>query len=483
MPELRKLRVFLCCTAQDKYKPFIRETYARLEDEGWIEPWLDDEKLLPGLNWDAEVEKAVGDADCVIIFISKRAIVENRYVQRELRFVLNCALENIRRSISIIPLRLDDCPIPRHVQPWQYYDFSVFNQREHVYKRLVNNLQIRANLNPNINSPSQSAHFISASDWNEKYGSAPEVLKDFDLIEIPAGKFLMGSKVANSAALDDEFPQHPCHIPYNYWITRFPITNEHFGEFAVSNKRTDVLIPQWRSYPNQPAVNVSWHQAVTYVNWLNRVFGRELEQGLVFRLPTEAEWERAARGDFGREWPWGNENLDQMIDRELAYAPNYSSGDDFCGSSEVSEFFAKIFKFDTREVYKVNSAVQSDAEVRWKFKSKMDYTELKKKITALRKKPDLVDVGSFSPLTDSPYEVADMMGNVIEWTQSLYEPYPYDAEDGRESSGGDGKRVLRGLFAPTERFSVRCAKRFCASPNEKYSLLGFRIVVAPPTSL
>jgi hypothetical protein len=53
----RKLRVFLCHSSQDK--SIVRELYQRLNAEGWIDPWLDEEKLLPGQDWDMEIEKAV----------------------------------------------------------------------------------------------------------------------------------------------------------------------------------------------------------------------------------------------------------------------------------------------------------------------------------------------------------------------------------------------------------------------------------------
>jgi hypothetical protein len=57
----RKLRVFLCHSSNDK--PIVRELYRRLSAEGWIDPWLDEEKLLPGQDWDMEIEKAVETAD------------------------------------------------------------------------------------------------------------------------------------------------------------------------------------------------------------------------------------------------------------------------------------------------------------------------------------------------------------------------------------------------------------------------------------
>lgn len=490
MPEPHNLRIFLCYAPPDR--AIIRELCERLTAEAWIDPWMDEERLLPGMDWNIEVQHAVANADAVIVAISKNAIFENKYVHPELKFVLDHAHENSNRPVFIIPLRLDDVQIPRHVQSWQYYDFSVSDRRKEIYQRLVRSLQVKASLDANLIAGSQSAHIVSSGEARLPTAPAPDVLGQFNFIEIPKGKFLMGSRVSNPLAAEDEIPQHPCHIPYDYWISRYPVTNEQFGEYAVSTRRTDVLLNDWRTKLNQPATNVSWHNAVSYVNWLNKVFGKELDPGLVFRLPTEAEWERAARGDFGREWPWGNESLDDLVAREIAYSAHRPTDttdtEDFSGSKEVSDFFAKIFKFDTSELFKVNGTSKPGSTTRWKFKPRTDYVELSRKIAALRF-PDgdaplgIVDVGTFSPFTDSPYKAGDMMGNIIEWTQSLYAPYPYDASDGRESLGGDGKRVLRGLFAPgKERFSVRSAKRFRAQPNEKDRLLGFRIVIAPPTS-
>lgn len=478
----RKLRVFLCHASQDK--PVVRELSHLLAAEGWIEPWLDEEKLIPGINWDVQVEKAVGDADAIIVCLSNNSVTQNKYVQRELRFVLNIANELVNPSIFIIPLRLDECQIPRHVQPWQYYDFAVPKERKQVYKRLVKSLEIRANLDRNHSVPNQSAHIVSAPDSPDVPEPVPRVLGEFGFIKISKGKFLMGSRVANPLRMEDEIPQHQCDISYNYWISRYPITNEQFGEFAISNKRADVLVKDWTTRLHQPVVNISWHNAVTYVHWLNKIYGKELERGMVFRLPTEAEWERAARGDLGREWPWGNESLDELIERELLDSANLSDkemdGHDFSGSNEVSDFFARVFKFNKTEVHKVNNTIKTEAETRWKFKPKTNYPELKNMLSSLRKTAQLVDVGCFSSFTDSPYKVGDMMGSITEWTQSLYAPYPYDAQDGRECVGGDEKRVVRGFFARgQERFSVRSARRFCAQPNLKDQLLGFRIVIAP----
>ncbi len=483
MPEPRKLRVFLCHATEDK--PLMREMYERLEAEGWIQPWLDEPNILPGMNWDTEVEQAVNIADVVIVCLSKNVFLENKYVHRDVKFVLNIALENPRHSVLIIPLKLDDCQIPRHVQRRQYYEFSDIKQREPIYQRLVKSLELKASADPNLLTKDKTAHFVAPSIPNKKPASSSETLKEFGFVEIPSGIFLMGSKVSNTLALEDEIPQHPCRISYDYWISRFPITNEQYGAYVVANRLSGLLLADWRKRPNEPAVNITWHNAVEYTQWLTKIYNKELEAGLIFRLPTEAEWERAARGDFGREWSWGNEGLDQMIGREISYTAAHSpinpDNDDFSGSNEVSEFFSKIFGFDKTEIYQVNGTIRPESEARWRFKSRTDYVELKKKIISVRAKADIItEVGAFSPLTDSPYKIADMMGSIVEWTQSLYRSYPYYHLDGREDLSKGGKRVVRGFFSGgKERFSVRAARRFCAQPTEQDQLLGFRVVIAP----
>lgn len=85
----RKLRVFLCHASQDK--PIVRELYKRLNYEGWIDPWLDEEKLYPGQDWDLEIEKAVEAADAVNVFLSNNSVTKEGYVQREIRFVFRIA--------------------------------------------------------------------------------------------------------------------------------------------------------------------------------------------------------------------------------------------------------------------------------------------------------------------------------------------------------------------------------------------------------
>jgi hypothetical protein len=138
-----KLRVFLCHASQDK--PIVRGLYQRLLAEGWIDPWLDEEKLLPGQDWDMEIEKAVEASDAVIVCLSDSSVKKEGYIQKELRFALNVALEKPEEAIFIIPLRLDQCFVPRTIRSIQYIDYFPNDKREKSYKRLFQSLVKRAN--------------------------------------------------------------------------------------------------------------------------------------------------------------------------------------------------------------------------------------------------------------------------------------------------------------------------------------------------
>ncbi len=141
MTETRKLRVFLCHSSQNK--PIVRELYQRLNAEGWIDPWLDEEKLLPGQDWDMEIERAVEASDAVIACLSNNSVTKEGYIQRELKFVLDIALEKPEGTIFVVPLRLDDCTLPRRLRSWQYVDYFPAEQRKRAYQRLLQSLNVR----------------------------------------------------------------------------------------------------------------------------------------------------------------------------------------------------------------------------------------------------------------------------------------------------------------------------------------------------
>jgi formylglycine-generating enzyme required for sulfatase activity len=117
------------------------------------------------------------------------------------------------------------------------------------------------------------------------------------MVVIPAGWFFMGTN-------DGEIDERPVHRVWidSFYIDLFPVTNARYSAFL---KETGAQKPRfWTdskcNNPNQPVVGVDWNDAATYCEW------RSKKEGGRFRLPTEAEWEKAARGDDQRKYPWGN---------------------------------------------------------------------------------------------------------------------------------------------------------------------------------
>src|SRR5512133_1684896 len=141
MVEPRKLRVFLCHASQDK--PTVRELYEKLAAEAWIDPWLDVEKLLPGQAWDLEIKKAVEAADAVIVCLSHNSVTKEGYVQKEFRKITEVALEKPEETIFVIPLRLDDCELPRPLRARQAVDYFPPENRPQTLQRLLRSLEIR----------------------------------------------------------------------------------------------------------------------------------------------------------------------------------------------------------------------------------------------------------------------------------------------------------------------------------------------------
>jgi formylglycine-generating enzyme required for sulfatase activity/tetratricopeptide (TPR) repeat protein len=130
---------------------------------------------------------------------------------------------------------------------------------------------------------------------------APGVEMTF--VRIPAGEFLMGSSNADEEALDDEKPQHRVQLD-EYWMGKYPVTVAQFAAFVeATGYKTPLNIYVGQTF-NHPVVDVRWDDAIAFCQWASQTTGQEV------RLPTEAEWEKAARGTDGRIWPWGNEPPD-----------------------------------------------------------------------------------------------------------------------------------------------------------------------------
>lgn len=203
-----------------------------------------------------------------------------------------------------------------------------------------------------------------------------------------------------------EQPQHKLNLPA-FEIGKNPVTNEEYYEFVFNSgyriPRGWMGLRYLEGQGDHPISWVSWDDVNAYIAWLDG------QTGSTYRLPTEAEWERAARGPDARIYPWGD-------------------------------------AFDPWRCNTVESGKRSTTPV-----------------------------GSYSPSGDGPFGLADMVGNVWEWTSSLMQPYPYRPDDGREALKQPGKRVARGGAWYYSRKLARCSAREGMLPNYVSSSLGFRL--------
>lgn len=137
----RPLRVFLCHSKNDK--GIVRELYEKLRAEPWIDPWLDEEELFPGMDWNMEIEKAIEATDVILVCLSNNSITKEGYVQREIRIALDYADYKPEGTLFIIPVRLEECAPPKRLARWQYAD-CFEGQQERGVTRLIESLRKRS---------------------------------------------------------------------------------------------------------------------------------------------------------------------------------------------------------------------------------------------------------------------------------------------------------------------------------------------------
>lgn len=138
MPDEKSpMKVFICHAHDDKAK--ARDLYRTLKRRG-LQPWLDAEDLLPGQAWQVEIPKALETSDAIIILLSKTSVDKEGYVQKEIKFALDKALEMPEGRIFVIPARLDECEVPRSISGYHWVDLF----EEGGYEKLMKSLKLRA---------------------------------------------------------------------------------------------------------------------------------------------------------------------------------------------------------------------------------------------------------------------------------------------------------------------------------------------------
>jgi hypothetical protein len=136
----RQLSVFLCHSKKDKEK--VQELYDLLSVQPGIDPWFDQVKLLPGVNWDLEIAKAVKSADVVIVCLSKKSLTKDGYVHKEIKLALDIAERKPEGTIYIIPVKLEDCDLPARLDQWQWVEY--FRNSQEGFDKIMLALRERA---------------------------------------------------------------------------------------------------------------------------------------------------------------------------------------------------------------------------------------------------------------------------------------------------------------------------------------------------
>jgi DNA-binding CsgD family transcriptional regulator len=134
-----KLSVFLCYSRLDK--PIARELYQRLNAEGWIDPWLDEEDLLPGYNSTLEFNKAVESSDIVLVCLSSNSITKGGVVQKGIKNILDAADNKPEGSNFVVPVRLDDTKLPERFKALQYVDYFPDDRKNWAFQRILKSME------------------------------------------------------------------------------------------------------------------------------------------------------------------------------------------------------------------------------------------------------------------------------------------------------------------------------------------------------
>ncbi len=375
-----------------------------------MQPWLDELDLLPGQDWQVEIPKAIFSSDVIVVYLSKNSVDKEGYVQKEITFALDKAMEKPEGTIFIIPAKLEECNVPQRLSRYQWVDLS----RTEGHKRLMMSLNKRAtNLGPEVSQakvtdessprlpktesarvekeepidkpvrqianlshkpapqkgqekkptskfdsrrgriigglliallfgalginyainnwpvaviptptsrpptkvetftpkpptatitsiPSTSTITPAPPTYTPTLGIGSTMISEKDgmtLVFVSAGEFMMGSETG----YEDNKPAHTVYLD-SFWIDQTEVTNKMYtlcvqvGTCQPPDSMSSFTRKPYYSnveFEDYPVLYMNWNQAKTYCEWAGH------------RLPTEAEWEKAARGIDGRAFPWG----------------------------------------------------------------------------------------------------------------------------------------------------------------------------------
>lgn len=278
----------------------------------------------------------------------------------------------------------------------------------------------------------------------------PEVmtLDGMEFCLVPPGPFVMGDDNGS----EDENLQHKVDLTYPYFIGRYPVTLAQWRESLRLSREAPVDQRSLRGWSNGPVLYVSWHDALRFCRFLSETWRDSLPQGYVVTLPSEAEWEKAARG--GLQIPDDPKPvLIRQLEQTLAAMPKV----ELKANPNPGRWYPWGGHFDVNLSNAESNIGEASA------------------------------VGCYSS-GSSPYGCEEMSGNVWELTRSLWSREllslnfgdRYDASDGEREAldaSDDAWGVVRGGSWSFARHGARCGFRLRRRQGARYVVLGFRVVL------
>lgn len=403
-----KNQVFISHAHEDE--AFARRISADLQAEGWS-VWIAPDSIMPGETWVEAINRGLEESGYYLL-VQTPAASSSPWVVTETNVAI--CLEH-QRQMRFIPLDVAPCQAP---PLWTAYQSVPFRDN---YLRGLEHLLARLNGRPPRPWPTQG----TAKNVTHHGGSSPvrEATKIFserilhdrsrvELIRIPSGNFLYGAMSPDS---EHEIPQRTIHL-HEFWIGCTPVTNAQFARFVESTN----------------------HKTTAEETGFSRVWsgGRWVEV-------ERAYWRRP-------EGP--RSNIDDRLHHPVV-----------C----VSWFDA--------QTYCEWAGLRLPAEKEWEKAARGTDGRLfpwgnelpkSQRANLAMRHGKTTPVGQFSPAGDSPYGVADLAGNVWEWTSSWYDT---------RSFGDRRTRVVRGGAWPSEPATLRATYRLDVDPMLRFNTVGFRV--------